>query len=440
MSYIKKPSEVSGGFLFNKGEDMLNQERVVLKFGGKLVADIEKMRHIVGIVSGWMQKGIKPILVVSAMGKTTDNLIELSKQASVFPPRREMDALLATGEQVSASLLSVLFANAHISACSLNALQAGIYGAGKPLEGTIQEIDTLKINHLLQKEIVPIVTGFQAFDKKSEDFLTLGRGGSDMTAVKLAAAFSAPCILYKDVDGVCTTNPKELETAEVIENITYEDMKKIAGNGAQVVMKEAVEEAQKAGIEIRIANAASPDKIGTVICDKAPPAINIASRTDQALIVVSGEASILSQVPSICQELSIHMYSYHTQGRNMFTINERDALTAVQKLQALDGQVNVIGGLVEIGIVGGIEHERGFLGKVSTLLRLSQIQPVHISTGEGSISLAVSKEQHLRALRVLHDGLFLGNQKGVHRVARQSVIGNKTFKTNGGYADGNTGE
>ncbi len=240
---------------------------IILKFGGKLLCEVQKMQKIPPLVQKWKEKGFLPVIVVSAMGDNTDRLLCLSRQAGCRFQERETDLLLSIGEQESACLLSILLTNKELPSISFNAFQAGIIGQGPFGQGLIAQINTQKIEKKLKEGIIPVITGFQAWLPEKETVITLGRGGSDMTAVQLAAAFQCPCILYKDVDGVYTSDPKQDKTARLFSSLSYEKMKELCDLGAKVIMKEAVEIARQAHVPIYIQNPEKPS-FGTVIGEK----------------------------------------------------------------------------------------------------------------------------------------------------------------------------
>lgn len=237
----------------------------VLKFGGTSVKNVARMEHVANIIAKRCAKE-KVIVVVSAMGHTTDHLIELAKQCNDDPDKRELDVLLSTGEQVSIALLSIILKSRGLRAKSFTGAQIGVvtedeFGAAK-----IVSIDSSKLNSALEGTDVAVVAGFQGVTI-SGDITTLGRGGSDTTAVALAAAAKASvCEIYTDVDGIFTSDPNKDSNAELFDNIDYEDCLRLVRAGAQVMHDRSIVLAHQYGVNVRVRNTFKPDHDGTLIC------------------------------------------------------------------------------------------------------------------------------------------------------------------------------
>ena len=223
---------------------------VVQKFGGSSVKDAECLRRVAGIITNTYKAGNDVIVVVSAQGDTTDDLIEKAKEVSKNPSKREMDMLLTTGEQISASLLAMTIEDMGYAAVSLTGWQAGISTNSRYSDSRIKKIDTERLNAELDKKRIVIVTGFQGINKY-DDMTTLGRGGSDTSAVALAAACHADlCEIYTDVDGVYTTDPRIAPDAKKLPEITYDEMLELASLGANVLHNRSVELAKKYNVNL----------------------------------------------------------------------------------------------------------------------------------------------------------------------------------------------
>lgn len=222
---------------------------VVQKYGGSSVADADRIQNVASRISEKLKSGFKAIIVVSAMGKTTDGLINLAKQISSEPDPRELDMLLSTGEQVSASLLSMTMLSLGYKSKSFNAFQAGIKTTGDFNEAKILNFDHEKIAAIMQELDVLVITGFQGINEEGE-MTTLGRGGSDTSAVALAAALGIDCEIYSDVPGVFTTDPKLHPGARKLKYIAYDEMLEMASLGAKVLHSRSVEIAKKFNIKI----------------------------------------------------------------------------------------------------------------------------------------------------------------------------------------------
>lgn len=242
-------------------------EIVVLKFGGSSVANNDKLKIVSEKIKNFYNDHKKVVVIVSAQGKTTDRLIEEAKSLAKLPNERELDVLLSTGEQVSIAKLAILLNEIEIPAISLTGWQAGIFTNENNQNAIIEDIDTSRIIKELDKNKVVIVAGFQGINYK-EDITTLGRGGSDTTAVALAAKLNTKnCYIYSDVDGVYSTDPRQLKLAKKIKNISYAEMIDIANEGAKVLHPRCVELGQKYKIPI-IAKSTFIDNEGTIVNGK----------------------------------------------------------------------------------------------------------------------------------------------------------------------------
>lgn len=241
-------------------------DTIVLKFGGSSVADNEKLKIVANKIIGLYNKQNNIVVVVSAQGKTTDKLIEQAKELSQSPKNREMDVLLSTGEQVTIAKLSILLNDMGYEAISLTGWQAGIYTNNTNQNSIIEKIDTSRIEEELEKRKIVIIAGFQGYNE-SLDITTFGRGGSDTTAVAIAAALKAKnCYIFSDVDGVYTTDPNKLAEAKKIPALSYAEMLEISSEGAKVLHGRCIEIAEKYKIPV-ITKSTFNNKAGTVISD-----------------------------------------------------------------------------------------------------------------------------------------------------------------------------
>lgn len=240
---------------------------MVLKFGGSSVADNNKLQLVAKRITKIYDKGDKVVVVLSAQGKTTDKLIKEAKELSNNIPNRELDALLSCGEQMSTAKLSILLNYMGYPAISLTGWQAGIFTTNNNQNANIVRIDTSRILKELNEGKIVIVTGFQGIDENL-NITTLGRGGSDTTAVAIAAALHAKnCYIFSDVDGVYTADPNKVENTKKLENLSYEEMMQISSEGAKVLHNRCVEIGEKFKIPI-ITKSTFNEKPGTVISDK----------------------------------------------------------------------------------------------------------------------------------------------------------------------------
>ena len=241
-------------------------DTIVLKFGGSSVADNEKLKIVAEKIIGLYNKKNNIVVVVSAQGKTTDKLIKEAKELSEFPENREMDMLLSTGEQITIAKLSILLNEMGYNAISLTGWQAGIYTNNTNIDALVQNIDVSRIEKELAKRKIVVVAGFQGYNDNM-DITTFGRGGSDTTAVAIAAALKAKnCYIFSDVDGVYTSDPNKIFKAKKIPALAYEEMLQLSSEGAKVLHGRCVEIAEKYKIPI-ITKSTFNNKAGTVISD-----------------------------------------------------------------------------------------------------------------------------------------------------------------------------
>ena len=241
-------------------------DTIVLKFGGSSVADNESLKLVANKIIQMREKNYNIVVVVSAQGKTTDNLINEAKELSDDLQDREMDVLLSSGEQISSAKLSILLNSLGYEAISLTGWQAGIYTNNTNQNAVIKNINLTRINHELENGKIVIVAGFQGINENM-DITTLGRGGSDTTAVAIAAALKAKhCYIFSDVDGVYTSDPNKFENSKKLSALSYQEMHQISDEGAKVLHNRCVEIGEKFKIPI-ITKSTFNDKPGTVISD-----------------------------------------------------------------------------------------------------------------------------------------------------------------------------
>ena len=284
-------------------------DTVVLKFGGSSVADNIKLNLVADKIKEFYNKKTRVVAVVSAQGKTTDNLIKEAATLSKMPSEREMDVLLSTGEQVSMAKLSILLNRDNIPAISLTGWQAGIKTNNTNQDAIIEDIDTTRIEKELENGKVVIVAGFQGINE-NEDITTLGRGGSDTTAVAIAAKIKANhCYIFSDVDGVYTTDPNQVTIAKKLDSLSYKEMLDIADEGAKVLHNRCVEVGEKFGVPI-VAKSTFKQGKGTEINDKKVEGIVIKS-------IVKNDK--LLYVHGVSKEYSLHDFN---SIYNKFVINE----------------------------------------------------------------------------------------------------------------------
>lgn len=291
-------------------------DTIVLKFGGSSVADNEKLKIVAQKIIGLYNKGHQIVVVLSAQGKTTDKLIGEAKELSDKTEDREMDVLLSAGEQMSTAKLSILLNNIGYPSISLTGWQAGIYTNNSNQNAMIEYIDTSRIRKELEQGKIVIVAGFQGINENL-DITTLGRGGSDTTAVALAAALEAKnCYIFSDVDGVYTTDPNKIENAQKLAALSYEEMLEISSEGAKVLHHRCVEIGEKFKIPI-ITKSTFNNKSGTMISDIIEEnTIKSVAKKDVSRISIVGNGIIrntqmISKVISIIEKNKLEMLEFN---------------------------------------------------------------------------------------------------------------------------------
>lgn len=290
---------------------------VVQKYGGSSVADVEKIRAVAQKVKAKRDSGAQLVVVVSAMGDTTDELLQLAKKISADPHRRELDMLLTCGERISMALLSMALHELQVDAVSFTGSQSGIITDGAHSQARVVEVRPQRIEEALSSGKVVIVAGYQGVSLQKE-ITTLGRGGSDTTAVALAAALGADCEIYSDVDGIFSADPRVVPDAKKLESLSLDEMQELAAAGAKVLNAEAVELAKAKGIVIhaksthtkgtgtKVQSAQSPGRVKGITADKEVWAVSASQRLSQlleffdarelrgrAMVDVAGEATVI---------------------------------------------------------------------------------------------------------------------------------------------------
>ena len=395
---------------------------IVQKFGGSSVADKERLFNVAGIISDAYRSGDRIVVVVSAQGDTTDDLLAKAAEISDSPSKRELDMLLSTGEQISASLLAIALGTMRIPVVSLNAWQVGIRSDSNYSNAKIKKIDTERLFRELDGGKVVIVTGFQGINK-FDDVTTLGRGGSDTTAVALAAVLKADrCQIYTDVDGVYTADPRKVPTAKKLKEISYDEMLELASLGAQVLHNRSVEMAKKYHVELEVLS--SFEKIsGTVVREDVKVekmlVTGVAKDTNVARISVIG----LEDVPGVAFRLFSLMGQKNivvdiilqSIGRNgtkdiSFTVSENQLPLAVSVLEDVygKGSVSVESDVAKVSVVGaGMETNAGVAAKMFEALYSVGANIHMISTSEIKISVLIDRKDADKAVAAIHEA-FIG--------------------------------
>ena len=399
---------------------------IVKKFGGSSVADKEKIFNVAQRCIEDYRKGHDVVVVLSAMGDTTDELLEKAARINPNATKREMDMLLATGEQVSVSLMAMAMQSLGVPAISLNAFQVMMQSTTKYGNARFKKIDTARIYHELDGRKIVIVTGFQGINKY-EDVTTLGRGGSDTTAVALAAVLNADsCEIYTDVDGVYTADPRVVKNAKKLKEITYDEMLEFATLGAKVLHNRSVELAKKYGVKLVVRSSMNTEE-GTVVKE----AVN---KMEKMLItgVAADKNTARVSVIGVKDEPGIAFKIFNTLSKNginielilqsvgrdgmkdiSFTVSETDLDETLKVLEehkeALTIQkIDFNKDVAKISAVGaGMMSNPGVAAKMFESLFNSRININMISTSEIKITVLVDQKEVDRALNAVHEGFGL---------------------------------
>ncbi len=409
---------------------------IVQKFGGTSVADTEKIKNVAKTVIKEKENGNDVVVVVSAMGHTTDYLVKMAKEIMPDPSSREMDMLLSTGEGVSIALLAMAIQAQGYDAVSFNAMQIGIMTENVHSKARITDIKTDKLKKNLKEGKIIVVAGFQGVTEDGE-ITTLGRGGSDTSAVALAAALNAErCDIYTDVEGVYTTDPRIVPKATRLKEISYEEMLELAHAGANVMHPRSVETAKIFNVPIRVRSSFKTDNLGTLILgvDKMEiykPVTGVAADLSQARIVVCDVPDTPGQAAKLFGNLAkehisvdmiIQSYARKVSNTNdiAFTIDSADLDKTIKTLEAIKkdlncGDIQINDNIAKVSIVGaGMIDRPGIASTMFKTLADLGVNIKMISTSEIKISCLVDKEDANKALKALHSIFELeGNETAV---------------------------
>ena len=403
---------------------------IVQKFGGTSVADTEKIKHVAEVVMAERSLGNDVVVVVSAMGHTTDHLVKLANEISETPPSRELDMLLSTGEGISIALLAMALETAGCRAVSMNAMQVGIITENIHSKARIVDIKTDKLQRHLQEGKVVVVAGFQGVTEDGE-ITTLGRGGSDTSAVALAAALGAErCDIYTDVEGVYTTDPRIVPNASRLEEVSYEEMLELARVGANVLHPRAVETAKQFNVPLRVRSSFKLENKGTLIVgvddmELHKPVTGVAADLTQLRIVVCDvpdppghAAKIFSKLSdaNISVDMIIQSYARKIENTNdiAFTIDKTDLEKTLKTLDSIKSEIKasrfqVDDNIAKVSIVGaGMIDRPGIAASMFETLAQLGINIKMISTSEIKVSCLVDENDAKRALVALHETYGLG--------------------------------
>ena len=398
---------------------------IVQKFGGTSVGSVERILAVANIIKAAFKNEF-PVVVVSAMGKETDRLVMLAKGISKNPEKRELDALLSTGEKVSASLLAMQLNEMGIKAKSFSAAQISMKTTSQYSKAKILDINYQIILDSIQSGFVPVITGFQGVTD-SGDVTTLGRGGSDTTAVAVSAAIEASrCDIYSDVDGIYTTDPNLVNNAKKLESITMEEMLELSGQGANVLQIRAVEFANKYNVPLRVLSSFKSGSGTHILKEESSMEdaviTGIAYQKDQTKITLHGvvdtpgiASGILSPISDEDIEVDVIVQNVSVSGKTdfTFTVATEDSSAAEAALKNnMQGitydEIIVDENIVKVSLVGvGMRSHAGIASKAFNALADAGINIQMISTSEIKITLVISQDKLEDAVKVLHDAFEL---------------------------------
>jgi len=403
---------------------------IVQKYGGSSVVNTERIENAAKRIISYAKGNNRVVVVVSAMGDTTDELVELSKKINPSPSEREMDMLISTGEQISCALLAMAIHKRGVNAISFTGAQVGIITDTYHTQARILKIETDKIKKELIKGKIVIVAGFQGLSTALE-ITTLGRGGSDLSAVALAVSLGADiCEIYTDVDGIYTADPRLIPEAKKLKYITFDEMLELSARGAQVMHTRAVEVAKKFNIPLHVRSSLSK-KEGTVIMEKTPL---IEEPVVRGVTLTKSEAKItICNVPdkpgiaarvfnnlaktNINVDMIVQNVSHQKTTDISFTVpfkNLNKTIKVSKSISKTIGAKDVVfdQNIAKVSVIGvGMKSHSGVAAKCFSVLAKNKINIDMISTSEISISCVVKKDAGNKALKVLHKEFKLGKPR-----------------------------
>ncbi len=407
--------------------DVTDTGRVVMKFGGSSVADPDKVRHVARRLVTAKESGVQVVGTVSAMGKTTDQLLALAHDVSPLPNVRELDMLLSTGERIACALVAMAIHDLGHEAVSLTGSQAGILTDSSHTKAKITEIRGDRIEAALTQDKIVLVAGFQGFSRETMDVTTLGRGGTDATAVALAAALGASCEIYSDVPGVFTADPRLVPNARKLPVISYEEMLEMSASGAKVLMLRSVELARNHGVRVH-ARSTFSDEPGTWIQENAgmeqPIVSAVTHNESEVVFTLSGIPDRPGAAATVFDAAAAEHVNVDTIIQNVvhgvaelsFSVPTEDVpstraaiATATAELGPMDVEENHELGKVSL-IGAGMRSHPGVAAKMFRTLADLGINLEMISTSPIKISCMIGRGEIPRAVQALHAAFELDRE------------------------------
>ncbi len=404
---------------------------IVQKFGGTSVANVERIKNVAKKVINEINNGYHVVVISSAMAGETDRLLNLAFEVTDTPSKRELDMLVATGEQVSIALLAMSLEHMGHHAISMTASQVGIFTDKTHTKAKIMKIETDTIMDSLNQGKVVIIAGFQGVDENM-NITTLGRGGSDTSAVAVAAALKAEkCDIYTDVDGIYTADPRIIKNARKLKHISYDEILELAALGAKVLHSRSVEFAKKYKVPLEVRSSFS-DEHGTMVVEdyknmEETVVSGITSKKDEARVTIEGipdrpgiAARIFSELAQEKISVNVIVQSSFKVDNDIpvndisFTVPKKELSTTVEILEKINSElkgkaVTVHDNIAIVSIVGiGMRSHAGVASKMFELLSQASINIQMITTSEIKISVVIDLEEADKAVKILHDGFKLG--------------------------------
>ena len=402
-------------------------DTVVMKFGGSSVADPDKIRNVARRLVEAKQRGLRVVGTVSAMGKTTDGLIDLAHQVSPTPNVREFDMLLSTGERIACALVAMAIHDLGQEAVSFTGSQAGILTDAVHMKAKIREIRGDRVKEALDEGKIALVAGFQGFSRDTMDVTTLGRGGTDATAVALAAALGAACEIYSDVPGVFTADPRLVPNARKLPTISYEEMLEMSASGAKVLMLRSVELARNHGVRIH-ARSTFSDEEGTWVQEGDPmeqPIVSAVTHSENDVVFTlsgipdrPGVAALIFDTSRRRRSTSTRSSRTSSTGRprcrsrcRRRTCPRRGRRSTGTKGELGEFTIEENHELGKVSLIGaGMRSHPGVAAKMFRTLADNEINLEMISTSPIKISCMIARSEIPKAVRELHDAFELENE------------------------------
>jgi aspartate kinase len=408
---------------------------VVQKYGGSSVGDAERIKRVAQRIVDARRAGNDVVVVVSAMGDTTDELMDLAQQVTPLPPPRELDMLLTSGERISMALLAMAIANLGFEARSFTGSQAGVITDSSHGKARIIDVTPGRIQEALGAGYIAIVAGFQGVSQDTKDITTLGRGGSDTTAVALAAALKADvCEIYTDVDGVFSADPRLVSSAGKLDRVSYEEMLELAASGAKVLMLRCVEYARRYGVPVHVRSSFS-DHDGTWVVgipeeELVEQAIisGVAHDLSEARVTVVGVPDKPGEAAGIFRAIAdagvnIDMIVQNVSGSTgrtdvSFTLARTDGQAAMEALERVKNSIGFESLLYDdhigkVSLVGaGMRSHPGVSATFFEALASAGVNVQNISTSEIRISVVCQDSDVQAAVKAVHDAFDLGDADG----------------------------